>query len=195
MLTIACLLKVKHEGKPEFQPEHVARLQRQCAVIPHDRFVCLSDVDVPCERIPLSGAWPRWWGQLALFEPGLFTGPVLYFDLDTTILRDPGLVPAPGEFWALACPLHGTPTSGIMAWNGDFSAIYHGTPKRERRPARWVNEGIFPHVAPILIQDRLPGFYSYKRHVRGKALPADARVVYFHGQPRPWDIPEFKVAA
>jgi hypothetical protein len=29
---------------------------------------------------------------------------------------------------------------------------------------------------------------SYKAHVRGKALPDSARVVYFHGEPKQNDV-------
>lgn len=191
MLTIACLLK----SGGEFKAEHVARLKQQCAKIPYERFVCLSDVKVPCERIPLVHNWPRWWGQCELFRRDLFDGPVLYMDLDTTIIKDPGLVIEPNDFWALgwdgATHQHAMePTSGVMAWWGDFSHIYEKCKVLTMRPAMWVNEGIFPFQPAQFIQERFPGFYSYKRDVRHKGLPADATVVYFHGTPRPWDIPE-----
>jgi hypothetical protein len=55
--------------------------------LPH-RFVCLSDVDVPCERIPMMHDWPGWWAKLELFRPGVVTGPTLYFDLDNIPVRD-----------------------------------------------------------------------------------------------------------
>ena len=35
---------------------------------------------------------------------------------------------------------------------------------------------------------RADGVYSYKYHVRPKALPHDARVVWFHGDPKPWKV-------
>jgi len=31
---------------------------------------------------------------------------------------------------------------------------------------------------------------SYKLHVRKKGIPPECRVVAFHGNPRPWAIPE-----
>ncbi len=188
MLTIACLLR---SGGPDFNEKHVARLMEQCEVIPHTRFVCLSDVDVPCERIKLSHKWARWWGQIELFRPGLFEGPVLYLDLDTTVLRDPEIRVNPGEFWSLKCPYTAKPTSGVMAWNGDFSRIYQAAVTGcDMNHARWVNEGIFPHVEARILQDHCAGFYSYKKHVRDKKLPRDARVIYFHGKPRPWRLPD-----
>lgn len=191
MLTIACLLK----SGGEFKAEHVQRLRDQCQVIPHDRFVCFSDVDVPCEQYVLKHDWPRWWGQLELFRV-VFNGPVLYFDLDTTILRDPEIPVQPGEFWSLGWPRRGvmTPTSGVMAWNGDFSHIYHKGSALDMRPTRWVNEGIFRFVEPKIIQDYVPGFYSYKRDVMQHGLQPDTRVVFYHGVPRPWDVPELRAA-
>jgi len=42
-------------------------------------------------------------------------------------------------------------------------------------------------------QDILPRqFVSYKAHVRGKTFPLGVRVIIFHGQPRPWAVPEFQ---
>lgn len=45
-----------------------------------------------------------------------------------------------------------------------------------------------PH---IYIEDRFPGqVLSYKAHVKAKGgLPADARIVYFHGRPKMPDLP------
>lgn len=189
MLTIATLLR----SGGEYNARHVERLRKQCEQhIPHERFVCLSDVNVPCHQIRLAHDWPRWWGQCELFRPDLFDGPVLYMDLDTTVLRDPQIVIEFGEFWSLGWPRNGvmTPTSGVMAWWGGFSHIYEATKKTDRNPLRWVNDGIFPHIKPKIIQDRFPGFYSYKRDVRDKGVPADARVIFFHGKPRPWQVPE-----
>ena len=41
----------------EYRPEHVGRLQEQCAEhAPGIPFFCLSDVQVPCARIPLRHA-------------------------------------------------------------------------------------------------------------------------------------------
>jgi alpha-N-acetylglucosamine transferase len=66
--------------------------------VPH-RFVCLSNVNVPCERIPLTHNWPGWWSKLELFRPGIFKGRVLYIDLDSIIIGDLSpLVDYPGAF-------------------------------------------------------------------------------------------------
>jgi hypothetical protein len=69
------------------------------------RFVCLSNVDVPCERIPLVHDWPGWWSKIELFRPNLFEDRVLYLDLDLVVLNrlDP-IVDFPAEFATLAQP-------------------------------------------------------------------------------------------
>jgi alpha-N-acetylglucosamine transferase len=55
--------------------------------IPYN-FVCLSNTDVPCERIPLIHDWPGWWSKIELFRPGLFEDWVLYLDLDVLIMQN-----------------------------------------------------------------------------------------------------------
>jgi len=80
-LTIACVLR----SGGDFDQEYVERLRDGVAAnlsLPH-RFVCLSDVEVPCERLALQHGWPGWWSKLELFEQ--LKGRVLYFDLDTVI--------------------------------------------------------------------------------------------------------------
>lgn len=55
--------------------------------IPH-KFVCLSNVEVPVERIALMNNWQGWWSKIELFRPGLFEGRVLFLDLDLLVMKD-----------------------------------------------------------------------------------------------------------
>lgn len=92
MITVAC---VYWEGRfrrrrKMYDIEWVTRLKNMVERnlhVPH-RFVCLSNVDVPCERIPLIHDWPGWFSKVELHRPGLFTDRVLYLDLDELILKD-----------------------------------------------------------------------------------------------------------
>lgn len=135
MLTVACVLR----SGGVYDAEWVRKLRDGVArnlTLPH-RFVCLSDVDVPCERIPLGEAsavqgdtyaapngWmvhPRWWAKLELFR---LTGPTLYFDLDTIIVGSLDIIAAyPHRFTALADFNSGRLGSGVLAWNGDHSFL------------------------------------------------------------------------
>lgn len=194
-VTVACVLR----SGGEFRPEHVARLKAMCErFVPHERFVCLSDVEVPCERIELLHAWPRWWGKCELFRPKLLDGPTLYFDLDTTITAPFSVPLKVGDFWMLRDFYEyerrgkSTPASGVMAWHGRFTAIYESLRVRSSPPtaAEWDQRHIAQFVRAKLLQAHLPGIYSYKAHIRGKPMPADARVICYHGQPRPWAVEE-----
>ena len=83
-LTVACVYR---SGGKMYSTEYVRVLRDMVArnlTRPH-RFVCLSDVEVPCERIPLITDWPGFYAKIEIFRRGLFQGPVLYFDLDTII--------------------------------------------------------------------------------------------------------------
>jgi hypothetical protein len=84
MLTVISVLR----SGGIYNYEWVAKLRRgveRNLNVPH-RFVCLSDVPVPCERIPLEHAWPGWWSKIELFRPGVISGPTLYLDLDNIIV-------------------------------------------------------------------------------------------------------------
>jgi len=89
--TVACVYwKGAFRGREHVYNEAwVSRLERM--VHNHlpglDRFVCLSNTGVPCERIPLITDWHGWWAKLELFRPGLFEGRVLYLDLDLVIMH------------------------------------------------------------------------------------------------------------
>lgn len=92
MTTVACVYwKGKFRGRERlFNPEWVAKLQRMIErnlPEPH-RFVCLTNTDVPCEKIPLVNNWPGYWSKLELFRPDLFEGRVLFMDLDVLVLKD-----------------------------------------------------------------------------------------------------------
>jgi len=92
MLTVACVYwKGKFYGQETvYSPIWIERLQHMVAknlTMPY-RFVCLSNVNVPCERIPLRHNWPGWWSKIELFRSNLFEDRVLYLDLDLLILDD-----------------------------------------------------------------------------------------------------------
>lgn len=133
MINIVCVLR--QGGKVGYDATWVDKLQRgvqRNLSIPH-RFVCLSDVDVLCERIPLENVSnnkePGWWAKLQLFRPGLFDGPVLYFDLDTVITGNLDdlvtTVMSQNNFLMERDNHFNISSSAILYWNGDYSNIYH----------------------------------------------------------------------
>ncbi len=199
-VTVACVLKSgRFEQaiyKDGYTADDVLRLKNMVADNLGDhRFVCFSDVDVPCEKIPLKNNWPGWWSKVEIFSE-IFDGNVLYFDLDTVIAGDlTEFVEYPHKFTMLRdFASWGVPNSGMIAWNGDYRKIYENF---ANNPQQYMREYIAPprlgdqsyiseHQPPdMLWQDQFPDkIFSYKFHCREKPKPNDPRVVCFHGQPK-----------
>ena len=197
-LTVACVLR----SGGRYDAEWVARLQRGVArhlSLSH-RFVCLSDVDVPCERIPLTEDWPGWWSKISLFRPGLLTGRTLYLDLDSVIV---------GSLDAIAAHRHrftGTHEyyrphlfcSTAMAWEGDWSMIWDAfrrdpdalAARYDRRSDHRIGDQAFIEDVLAANGARFDTFRdlfgersiaSWKVHCRDKGLTGEEAVVAFHG--------------
>jgi hypothetical protein len=203
MLTVACVLK----SGGDYWPEHVQALRdgvERNLSLAH-RFVCLTDMEVDCERLPLRNGWPGWWSKLELFD-GRLEGSVVYLDLDTIVVGSLDEI-AIGHrftvlrnFWAEVYGEHDRIGSGLMAWDCDLSAIYHAfaaEPERFIREyktrAKWGDQGFIKDHTPVepeRWQDKHPGkVVSFKKHVRPAGrVPVGAAIVAFHGQPRPFDL-------
>ncbi len=199
-LTVACVLK----SGGIYDATWVARLKAGIAKhLPTEhRFVCLSDVDVSCERIPLEHDWPGWWAKIEVFK---LEGPVLYFDLDTAIvgdLTDIARVAATNcttvlqDFYRLGEGIG----SGVMGWN-DLDLVQGVYRVFEDDPSGWQlrldgrgDQGFLEEAGNAKNYDRwqldLPGqIVSYKVHCRN-GIPPNARVVCLHGQPKFAQMPE-----
>ena len=201
MLTIMCVLR---SGGDTYDHSWVAKLQRGVArnlTLPH-RFVCISDVEVPCERVPLLHNWPGWWSKIELFRKGVITGPTLYLDLDTVIVGNmDDIVRCTKPFAMLRnFSADNMVGSGIM-WFRDAESVPHKVyNKFARMPECYMEHHLRmedAHTSYIgdqaFIWDALnydvetldfKGICSYKRHCR-KMLPVDSSIVAFHGRPRP----------
>ena len=200
-LTVACVYK----PSSEFTPDYVYRLRDGVELYcprPYT-FVVLTDEKLPgCETVSLSRDLPGWWNKLDLFRPGLFSGRVAYFDLDTMIVGDlTKLLSAKHEFSVLR-DFYGKHRigSGAMVWDADkdWSHLYSRF-RKERIPEysksmdKWGDQGwIADHlgIEPDRLQDKCPGqIVSYKVDVqKQRQVPDDAAVVCFHGKPRPHHI-------
>ena len=200
MITVACVLKSGKFGGAIYQDgyfaDDVLRLRNMVADhLGEHRFVCFSDVEVPCERIPLKHGWPGWWSKIELFSE-VFEGNVVYFDLDTVISGDLNdLANFPHQFTMLRdFGSWNIPNSGMMAWNGDYTHLYHRFMQDTEKymaeyrvvPRLGDQAYISEHQKPVhLWQDEFPNqIFSYKLHCRDKPRPDDPRVVCFHGEPK-----------
>jgi hypothetical protein len=127
MINITCVLR--QGGKVGYDPTWVDKLHnsiKRNVTLPY-KFVCLSDCDVNCDRIELEKGSPGFWAKLQLFKPGLFTGPVMYFDLDTVICKniDSIIKNSQGKKFVMWIEsdrqIH---SSAMMYWEGDYSFLW-----------------------------------------------------------------------
>jgi hypothetical protein len=197
-LTVACVLKSGGIYDATWVSRLAAGVARHLPI--EYRFVCLSDVAVPCERIPLEHDWPGWWSKIELFK---LQGPVLFFDLDTVIVGD--LEEIAGfartiDFMMLrdfyAADHFG---SGVMSWFGtdrtrDLYKIFAKDPEANiaARRTRMGDQAYIEETFARKIwawQDFVGDqIVSYKVHCRN-GIPLNARVVCLHGPPKFADMP------
>lgn len=183
-IAVACVLKA---GGP-YMPEYVARLKAGVdAHLAGHRFICLSDIDVPCERLPLINNWPGWWSKLELFR---LTGPVLYFDLDTVITGDlTAIASHPHKFTMLRDFSKGGPASGIMAWHGDYRHLMESfdIEQIDNYPGHGDQGYIGWRLGSVdYFQNLFPGQIVSRKQPQYRN--ANERVVCFHGKPRPHEV-------
>ncbi len=180
MLTVACVLS---EGpKRVYNIEHVRRLQDMVAK--HlDRsyhFVCITD-----------SPFPGWWAKISLFQPGRFKGRVLYLDLDITVVRGLNdIVHYDAPFVAIKDWLRPTINSSVMVWDAGemdhlFTEFSMPVMDRLKGDQDWITEQMpeaktFPRDWCV----------SYRKSVKMfGVVPPGAKIVVFHGFPKPWEVP------
>ena len=199
MITVLCVLRtggIYDAGWVRKLRDGVARN----LTVPH-RFVCLSDTEVPCERIPLEHDWPGWWAKIELFRPGVITGPTLYLDLDTVITGSlDELVNLPDSF-AMLRNFHQPDMvgSGVMWFRDVPHKVYRKFSKmpqcyidHHERVAKGSYLGDQAFIADTVGLENIgkismPSVRSYKYHCKS-FLPEEASVVCFHGLPRPTEV-------
>lgn len=203
MLTIWCVLNGDKyaDGDVYILRDMVARNLDQ----PH-RFRCLSDREIPgVDCFIPDEQWPGWWSKILLFRYAT-TGRNLYIDLDCVVTGD--LLPlfsdtfsAPKN-WGQSG--HDGVQSSVMAWSGDWSFIAdafdpsllrddpHHPFGRYGDTDYWGDQGFLtgllgnPGAGKI---EPMQNVVSYRYHCAA-GLPADARIVCFHGKPKPAEVNE-----
>lgn len=187
-----------------YEPAHVDLLRRQLAkVSPDVELICLTDSrEVRGVRtVALQFGYRAWWAKMELMcQP--HDEDILYLDLDNVAVGDISeMLSTPGSVLLRDFSEQGDAVgSGVMRLTArDRARIWSQWVKR---PDAWMHEfrmhgdrkfieGVIGRSAPRW-QDVLPGHViSYKLDVAGEGLwapPSTARVVAFHGQPRPWQV-------
>lgn len=192
----------------EYLPEHVSRLAMQIgAHLPRAEIVCLSDVPVTVPRIPLMTDWVGWWAKMELFAPWV-TDDLLYLDLDSAIVGDLSELAGLDRLAILRDVYRkdGLQSSIMFLPQADRAQVWREWAKN---PEVWMqmyrkggDQAFLERLwlgKVAVIQDELPGqVVSYKVGVRAAVrkdrefgngtVPDGARVIAFHGKPRPWDV-------
>jgi hypothetical protein len=201
-VTIATVLRTGGEVYDYKYVNALARAVKDNVTIDHE-FVVLTDnpagfcpeVD---RTIPFIHNFPKWWGKIELFNPATFnTDSVFYMDLDTSIVGNiDDVVSYDGVFAGLRdfYALHSL-GSGVMAWQRDKVArIYDRFLPTAQKVMNnyamgdqvWIDENK-PSVE--YLQDVYHRkIVSFKRHCHINNqifIPEHARIVCFHGNPRP----------
>jgi hypothetical protein len=195
-----CVLKA---GK-DYGPLYVARLFRAIERWhPGAEFVCLSDIEIPRVSLyPLVRSLPGWWSKMEMYgHPALMDGALnIYLDLDTVILGDlTPLTRYTGDLAVLADlyrpeRMIGT---GVVLWRGTamlpaWEAFILDPDEIMRQHAVRMDYFLAPFFGECdRVQALWPGaVVSYKRHCRRQGGPPEgARIMNFHGKPRPRDLP------
>ena len=197
-LTFTCALR----SGADYDAEDVYTLGKQVERAFTHSVDYVPVTDVPGLGLSLLHDTPWRWCLRECFR---IPGPAMFVGLDTVIVGnlDPlydFIQDLPSDEFAMIRPFnskrsHGKYASGITAWNGDWSWLCDLFVNDSERI---MNEYKFEqhHVCDCLeekgvkvheIQDHVDGIYSYKWHCQ-EELPSDARIVLFHGLPRPRDV-------
>lgn len=180
-MKVACVLK----KSTEYDVDYVDRLRDGlCRQLKEFEFTTI-----------IGSQWPGWWSKMELFRPSV-KGDLLYFDLDTVIVGPiddlfTGKLTMLSDFNNLP-----NVASGVMFLpEADRAEVWHEwikDPEGHMRKHRGHGDGgfisQFYKTRALRFEDTSPGqIVSYKVHCKS-GVPEGARVVCFHGRPRPRDV-------
>jgi len=188
----------------------VQRLQREVGRyldVPH-QFKCITDRQIEgVECVPPINDLPGWWGKTNLFSWDVMAEQNFYLDLDVVITSN--LDEMVMEYSRATCAMpnnwaasgHGGCQSSVMLWTKNHNvrqihdlfdpAIAHWPPINQP-PILWGDQEWVTKLRDadkVQVRPITEGIYSYKYHVRGQALPDAAKIIVFHGSPKPSDVP------
>lgn len=204
MLRVALVLR----GGGEFLPLHAQVLAKQVEKHLCTDVVCYADVPIKgVEVIPLQSKWPGWWAKMELFDPRI-PGDLLYLDLDTVVVGDLGDIASVGRLTTLRDFYRNGKRrpeglgSGLMYLpeneRGEIWERWTGNPTRTIAHYRMMGKGDQAFLEDWSMtrwarwQDLVPEqIVSWKEHCRD-GVPAAARVICMHGNPRPWRTRRFE---
>lgn len=217
MITVLTVLfggqseEIPRYSRDRYGPEWADRLYRGFAQhMPEPfRFVCLVDREYPfaepVEQIELVDPSEGWMAINEVYRPDLGVTDGIFVGLDTVICGDLSDICAlsGADIFAPRDPYHlRMPCNALVRFNANGARYLWNEWNRDRpywrreclyqgHPSEMVFlRRLWPRADWQYLDDRLPGqVASYKVHIRSEGRPLDsARVVYFHGNPKPCDL-------
>lgn len=198
-----------------FGAEYVNKLYNSIqrnVTVPHN-FICFTENPdgVECETRPFLRDLPTWWYIIGLFnKEHNFTDRVLYMDLDTVITNNIDHIVSLDTDFAITEDFYrpkGLQTTFIMYKPEKYHYMYDKLMELNSSPpphymggTNGFVEKFVPREQVTILQDIFPKeFISYKVHIRDKNryrhnhIPGSldtAKVICFHGKPRPHEEKE-----
>ena len=191
MTQIVCVLR----SGGIYTPEWVQRLAKGLKQWGWHSLLCLTDMQVPGVPMrPLQYDWPGWWSKMEVMNLP-YEEDVLFLDLDTAvtgpmdeILETDGLIllrdfyrPDGLGSGVMRLPYHAR-REAWRAWIADpegHMAKHGGRGDQAFLETLWLNSA-------KRWQDEVPGqIVSYKADRCSERLPTNARLVCWHGKPKP----------
>ena len=215
------------DGSDYYSKEYINRLYRACCrniSMPFDFLLHigpeaekpgrLSGIDSHVRAVPVG--LPSWWSSMAAFQanpPGVYTGSLLFIDLDCVIVGSlDDLITYPADLVLMKdYPAAHCPPGRDNDGNTGITLIRKGA--GEKVWSEYVRHGMptwdamapppnqmLPLATMTIINDPknkiektlFPENWvaSYKMQVRAHGLPDDCRIVHFHGRPKQHEVNE-----
>ena len=178
MITVACVCV-----PPAYDSLHVERLQDMVA----------KHLNQPFQfHVITESDKQGWFAKIDLFQPGRFEGRVLYLDLDVTVVGNlDEVVDYPHPF--VICRDFQTLgfNSSVMAWDAGEGAAIHERWSESVMEGHWGDQTWIQQMMPHAATFPRKWMLSWRGDVEsGRRSMDDARIIVYHGQPKPWDLPE-----
>lgn len=201
-IDIVCVLKTGGDYDAEYVHKLYRNVSRNISI--SYKFYCMSDIHIKgINTIELQHDWKTWWSKIEIFRT--FRNKTLYLDLDTVLVGNINhLLTFSHSFTGLRGFYRDIFNSGFMAWEGDYSFIYRDflVVQDKRKGSERIRDHVLGNdqnfISSRLVehkinwdvwQDLFPNeVVSYKVHCKGKGVPENAKVICFHGKPRPHEI-------
>ena len=168
------------------------------------RMVCFTDYDADEFKEPIDlfdfSEEPSWLARMETFCPDMYehydTGHICWLDLDTIIVGDMSDIDAYEGHWALLLDSgnSGLYGSTIVSCNLQMAKyiwdLWQETRARHKNNSemQWMRRNL-QHVDTDVWDDMAPGqMLSYKNHVTKGVSTDNARLIYFHGHPKPHEV-------